>query len=95
MQLSSDELEKLRREFSLIDLDGSGRINKDELDTFLAQKGIEDGHRQTIVDELFQKCDIDQSGKIELNEFVEHYLGTKVQLQMRERELRQAIVESN
>ena len=41
------------------------------------------------------KCDIDNSGRIELNEFVEHYLGTKVQLQMRERELRQAIVESN
>jgi Ca2+-binding EF-hand superfamily protein len=54
----------------------------------LALKGIEDGHRQTIVEELFLKCDIDNSGRIELNEFVEHYLGTKVQLQMRERELR-------
>ena len=78
-----------------IDSDGTGRINKGELDRFLASRGVESGHRQTIVDELFEKCDMDKTGRIELNEFVEQYLSTKTQLEKRQSELHQAIVEGN
>jgi hypothetical protein len=44
---------------------------------------------------LFSKCDEDHSGKIELNEFVGHYLDTKNQLVERELELKQGILDSN
>jgi Ca2+-binding EF-hand superfamily protein len=44
---------------------------------FLAQKGIDEDHRVQIVEELFSKCDTDMSGKIELEEFVNHYVDTK------------------
>jgi hypothetical protein len=44
-------------EFSRIDLDGDGKVDKAEMDIFLAQKGIDEEHRQEIVDELFNKCD--------------------------------------
>jgi Ca2+-binding EF-hand superfamily protein len=40
------------------------------MNIFLANKGIDEDHRQEIVDELFNKCDVDQSGKIEIDEFV-------------------------
>jgi Ca2+-binding EF-hand superfamily protein len=53
-----------------MDRDHSGRINRNELDLFLKERGVDSNHRQTIVDELFVKCDQDRNGKIELNEFV-------------------------
>jgi len=56
---------------------------------FLAKKGVDEEHRGQIVDELFSKCDIDTNGKIELHEFVSHYLTTKNQLLEREAELKQ------
>ena len=51
-------------------------MSKKELDTFLKKKGVDDGHRSTIVEELFMKCDADHSGLIDLNEFVGHYVET-------------------
>lgn len=51
---------------------------------FLANKGIDEDHRGEIVDELFNKCDQDRSGRIELNEFVGHYIDTKNQLVMQD-----------
>jgi Ca2+-binding EF-hand superfamily protein len=40
------------------------------MDRFLAKKGIDADHRQEIVDELFNKCDADHNGRIEIDEFV-------------------------
>ena len=60
---------------------------------FLAKKGVDEEHRGQIVDELFSKCDMDANGKIELAEFVSHYVTTKNQLLEREAELKQQIVE--
>jgi Ca2+-binding EF-hand superfamily protein len=57
-------------EFNAIDIDGDGRVDKQEMNIFLANKGIDEDHRQEIVDELFNKCDQDLSGKIEIDEFV-------------------------
>lgn len=62
---------------------------------FLKSRGVDEDHRSQIVEELFSKCDEDHSGKIELNEFVDHYLDTKNQLVERELELKQGILESN
>ena len=73
MQLAAEEMAKLRAEFKAIDLNGNGRVDRLELDRFLMSKGVEEGHRQTIVEELFVKCDEDQNGQIELDEFVKHY----------------------
>ena len=55
-------------------------IDKEEMASFLASKGIDEEHRGQIVDELFSKCDADGNGRIELSEFVAHYVSTKNQL---------------
>ena len=73
MQVAAEEMAKLRAEFKAVDLNGDGRVDKRELDRFLMSKGVEEGHRQTIVEELFVKCDEDQNGLIDLDEFVKHY----------------------
>lgn len=52
-----EEIRKLRQEFRAIDTDGDGRVDKFEMSTFLAKKGIDEEHRLQIVDELFSKCD--------------------------------------
>ena len=71
------EEKRLYEEFSEIDKNGDGRITKDEMNDFLDRRGVEEEHRQQITEELFSKCDIDGNGKIELHEFVQHYLTTK------------------
>jgi len=63
------EEERLRQEFSVIDLDGDGKVDRDEMDTFLAKQGIDDEHRSQIVEELFEKLDNDANGRIDLDEF--------------------------
>jgi hypothetical protein len=45
-----------------MDTNGNGLVSKDELDFFLKGKGVDDGHRGTIVHELFEKCDADRNG---------------------------------
>jgi Ca2+-binding EF-hand superfamily protein len=60
-----------------------GRISKAGLDAFLAKKGVDSEHRQTIIDELFDKC-TKENGEVDLNEFCEHYLSTKKQLRDRD-----------
>lgn len=73
-------MRKLKLEFRSIDLDGNGMVDKQEMMSFLAQKGVSEDHRKEIVDELFSKCDQDKNGDIEIDEFVAHYVDTKNQL---------------
>ena len=61
-------------------MDGSGKIDKEEMNNFLARKGIDEEHRLQIIDVVFQAVDLDDSGLIELHEFIGHFLNTKNQL---------------
>lgn len=88
-----EEEKRLHDEFKAIDLDGNGMIEREEMAEFLAKKGVDEEHRGQIVDELFSKCDMDANGRIELKEFVSHYVTTKNQLLERESELKQQIVD--
>ena len=67
----------MRHEFRSIDLDGNNKVDKNEMMSFLAQKGIQEEHRKEIVEELFGKCDQDHNGEIDIDEFVAHYIDTK------------------
>lgn len=60
----AEEKRKLYNEFRSIDLDGNGYVDKNEMMTFLAQKGIDEDHRGQIVDELFSKCDLNNDGDV-------------------------------
>ena len=61
-----EEERRLQQEFSAIDLDGNGKIEREEMAEFLSKKGVDEEHRGQIVDELFSKCDMDANGRIEL-----------------------------
>ena len=39
------EEERLRQEFAVIDRNGDGRVDREEMDHFLAERGIDDEHR--------------------------------------------------
>ena len=84
--MSEEEL--LRQEFSALDLDGDGKVDRNEMDTFLSRQGIDDEHRSQIVDELFDKLDKDANGRIDLAEFSQQYVSTKNQLVEREQEIK-------
>ena len=89
------EEKKLAKEFAQIDTNGDGKVDRNEMDDFLSRRGIDDEHRQQIVDELFDKLDQDQNGRIELSEFSEQYVSTKNQLIERETEIKQNILSNN
>lgn len=65
------------------------------MDEFLARSGIDDEHRQQIVDELFEKLDRDADGSVDLQEFTGQYITTKNQLIEREQEIKQNIISNN
>ena len=67
--VTRQEEEQLRQNFAAMDTNGDGRVDREEMDTFLAQKGIDDEHRSQIVDEIFEKLDKDGNGRIDLDEF--------------------------
>ena len=71
------EEERLRQEFNAIDANGDGKVDRDEMDNFLARQGIDDEHRSQIVEELFEKLDNDANGRIDLDEFSQQYVMTK------------------
>lgn len=48
---------RVRKEFSVLDLDGDGFIDKHEMLTWLAERNVDQEHREQIVEELFNKCD--------------------------------------
>lgn len=52
-------------------------IDKEEMLDFLAKNGVDEEHRTQIVEELFNKCDRDGNGYVDLNEFVDEYIYTK------------------
>ena len=84
---------RLANEFRQMDKNGDGLVTKQELDLFLQGKGVDDGHRGTIVTELFEKCDIGQNGAIELDEFVGHYLDTSNKLKERKDDIKKCITD--
>ena len=92
MQADQEDIKRLRAEFNKIDADGDGRVDKREMNQFLAEKGVDEDHRVEIIDELFNKCDVDRSGRIELDEFITHYVETKNQLVQTDIEHTQSIM---
>jgi predicted nuclease with TOPRIM domain len=74
-----------------LDKDGNGQIDKDEMLDFLAKNGVDEDHRVQIVDELFNKCDADGNGYVDIGEFVNEYIDTKNQLVKREQDLKENI----
>lgn len=44
---------------------------------FLERNGVDEEHRIQIVDELFNKCDADGNGFVEIEEFINEYIDTK------------------
>ena len=86
------EEERLAQEFAKIDTNGDGRVDRQEMDAFLAQSGIDDDHRSQIVAELFEKLDGDQDGRIDLAEFSAQYVTTKNQLIERETDIKSQII---
>lgn len=79
----------------MIDADGNGMVDRDEMDNYLMNQGINDEHRSQIVDELFEKLDKDANGRIEIAEFSSQYVSTKNQLVEREQEIKQSIMTNN
>lgn len=89
------DFEKISAEFAAIDYDRDGMLSRDEMLTFLAKRNVDEEHRIQIVDELFDKCDKDGNGFVDIREFTDEYLSTKLQLQERESELTQRILDLN
>ena len=56
------QLERLKREFEALDLNHDGEISYDEL--LVAYRRIYGPEAELIVEELFSRIDLDQSGKI-------------------------------
>ena len=86
--IDDEEVRELNKEFRVIDLNGDGRVSREEMLIFLAKKNIDEDHRGQIVDELFSKCDIDGDGEVDIGEFTAEYIETKNQLRSREAELK-------
>jgi Ca2+-binding EF-hand superfamily protein len=74
---SENEIRKLRQEFKMVDKNGVGRVDRNEMNNFLRNRGVDDDHRAQILEELFSKCDEDSNGRIEIDEFVSFYVDTK------------------
>lgn len=93
MQVDEQDMKKLRAEFSKIDKDGDGTVDKREMSRFLAEKGVDEDHIVEIVDEIFKMCDADGNQRIELSEFIQHYITTKNQLLQKDVENTQYILD--
>jgi EF hand len=55
---------------------------------FLQTRGVGEEHREEIVAEIFAACDKDNSGTIEINEFVDHFLKVKEELELKKNRLK-------
>ena len=91
----TQDLQRIEAEFRTIDLDGDGKVDKYEMNEFLEKRGVNEEHRDQIIEELFSKCDIDGDGRIDIGEFTGQYTDTMDQLLLREKELKGNIMESH
>jgi len=65
--MNSRQIKELRVEFSKLDLDNSGEITLNELQTALQNQGV---MNDTNIAELFADMDVERTGKIHYREFV-------------------------
>lgn len=86
---------RLRLEFDAIDENKDGRVDREEMNNYLAAQGIDEDHRIQIIDELFEKADLDGNNRIDLDEFSALYIDTKNQLIEREREIKENILSNH
>lgn len=69
--LDKDELFKvdnLKKMFKLLDKDGNGTIERNELQTLFSDNAINEINGKSL-DEIFEACDKDKSGSIDFDEF--------------------------
>ena len=93
MSERDEDVRRIEMEFRAIDLDGDGKVDKEEMAAFLAKKGVDEEHRGQIVEELFSKCDADGNGLIDIAEFTQQYADTMDQLLDRQGELKAQIMD--
>lgn len=67
--LSARDIQEFREIFNLIDTDGSGCISPEELGALIEQVGLKISQEE--LDELVKEIDIDGSGEIDFQEFLE------------------------
>lgn len=68
--VSKDKIPAMRRMFSIIDRDGSGRISRDELKDMLQSQGYYPS--ETELEEMMGELDSDDNGEIDFEEFVSY-----------------------
>jgi len=64
--MSKQQLKRLRKDFDLIDVDGTGKITRQEFEDAMAECEMD----QAWLDEVFSEADADGGGDIDFNEFV-------------------------
>ena len=69
--ISEEKVPAMRRMFSLMDRDGSGKISKDELRDLLRSQGHYPS--ETELETMMGEIDADHSGEIDFDEFVSYY----------------------
>ena len=79
----------------MLDRDGNGQVDRNEMNIFLRDRGLDEEHRLQIIDVIFQNTDQDENNTISLDEFVSHYVNTKNQLVSKEVDLIREIVQQN
>jgi calmodulin len=67
--LSARDIQEFREIFNLIDTDGSGCISPEELGALIEQVGLKISQEE--LDELVKEIDVDGSGEIDFQEFLE------------------------
>lgn len=69
VKLSPEEIQEIQELFSLVDTDGSGEIDTSELNYFMHTLGYYP--TQSELQQIIQQVDIDQSGSISFEEFLQ------------------------
>ena len=64
---SSHEIEELRNAFTVLDINGDGQINEDELRVGFSTLSLS---ASSNVEEILTRCDMDGNGMIDYNEFI-------------------------
>ena len=69
--VSQEKVPAMRRMFSLMDRDGSGKISKDELKDLLHSQGYYPSESE--LETMMEEIDSDHSGEIDFEEFVSYF----------------------